>query len=181
MCSSSLSIVNTPSNSDVQTCDAINWHRSNSLCIRNKRPFGRKQNCFSVMRSDWYIDSWFRNWQRKVKTWSSGGLWCLVQTELRTLMFFRWRSLPAALSCTTQQCTELTAEGKTYRVLSLPSGTPTPAHARDRVGEPTGNDNPVLSDKIMTPYVTIQFLLLSKHTPSSLQKPYIWRWLWWES
>ena len=120
--SSSLCIVSTPSN----TCDAINWHRSNSLCICNKRPFGRKQNCFSVMRSDWYIDSWFRNWQRKVKTWSSGGLWCLVQIELPTLMLFREHSLPSALSCAAQHCTEPTAERK----MELPWSCPSPLAPR---------------------------------------------------
>jgi hypothetical protein len=76
--------------------------------------------------------------------------------------------LPTALSCTTQQFTEPTAEGSTYRVLSLPSGIPTPAHARGRLGEPTGSGNPVLSDKIMTQYVTIQFLLLSKHITNTI-------------
>jgi hypothetical protein len=81
----------------------------------------------------------------------------LVQTALQTMMLLRWHSLPTALSCTTRQCTESTVEGRTYRVLSLPSGTPTPAHARGRVVEPTWNDNTLLSDKIMTRYVTIQF------------------------
>lgn len=40
--------------------------------------------------------------------------------------------------------TEPTAEVKTYRVLSPTSGTPTPAHARGVVGEPTGSDSPLL-------------------------------------
>jgi hypothetical protein len=93
-----------------------------------------------------------------------------VESGLPTLMLFQ---VTQFVSCTTQNCTEPTAEGRTYRVLSLPSGIPTPSHARGRVGESTESDNPVLSDKIMNRYVTIQFLLLSKHMPSSLQTPYI--------